>query len=55
MMDWIQVVWNKRHRALLRKQGMFVLDSFKGHLMLEVISVILGVTEPGGMTSPFRE
>jgi hypothetical protein len=27
--DWIQVVWNRRHRVLLKKQGMLVLDILK--------------------------
>jgi hypothetical protein len=27
-------------RALLRKQGMFVLDAFEGHLTIEISSVI---------------
>jgi hypothetical protein len=34
--DWIQVVYSRRPRVLLRKQGMFVLDALKGHLTLEV-------------------
>jgi hypothetical protein len=31
-MDWLQVVWNSRPRALLRKHGMLVLDAFEVHL-----------------------
>jgi hypothetical protein len=27
--DWIQVVWNRRNRVLLKKQGMIMLDTFK--------------------------
>jgi hypothetical protein len=30
MRDWLQVVWN-RSGVLLRKQGILVLDAFKGH------------------------
>jgi hypothetical protein len=40
MMDWLQVVWHRRPRVLLRKQGMTVLDAFKGCLTLDVISFI---------------
>jgi hypothetical protein len=31
MKDWWLVVWNRRSGALPRKQGMLVLDTFKGH------------------------
>jgi hypothetical protein len=56
MKDWIEVVWNRRLRVLLRKQGMLVLDAFKGHIMLNAGSVIHAlnthlVVIPGGMTS----
>jgi hypothetical protein len=27
--DQVQVVWNRRHRVLLEKQGMLALDIFK--------------------------
>jgi hypothetical protein len=40
MGDCTQVVWNRRSRVLLRKQGMLVLDAFEGHLILDVRSVI---------------
>jgi hypothetical protein len=29
MMDWIQVVWNRRSGSSLSKHGMLVLDAFK--------------------------
>ena len=32
MKDWLLVVWNRRPGALPSKQGMLVLDAFKGHL-----------------------
>jgi hypothetical protein len=31
MKDWWLVVWKRRPGALPRKQGMLVLDTFKGH------------------------
>jgi hypothetical protein len=31
-------VWNRSLRALLKKEEMFVLDAFKGHLRLDVKS-----------------
>jgi hypothetical protein len=40
MRDWTQVVWNRKPRILLRKQGKFVLDAFRGNLTPEVRSVI---------------
>jgi hypothetical protein len=43
MRDWVQVSWNRRPKVLLRKQAMHVLDAFKGHLMLQVRSVIHAV------------
>jgi hypothetical protein len=36
MGDWMQVVYNRRPRVLLRKQRMFVLDALKVHLTLEI-------------------
>jgi hypothetical protein len=36
--DWLQVVWNRRPIALLRKQGMLELDAFKGHSTLKIRS-----------------
>jgi hypothetical protein len=49
-------IWYRRPRVLLRKQRMFVLDVFRGHLTLNVISVILVehiylVDTPGGTHS----
>jgi hypothetical protein len=29
--DWLQVVWNRRPVVLVRKRGMLVLDTLKGH------------------------
>jgi hypothetical protein len=38
---WLQVVWNRKPRVLLKnKNGMLMLDAFKGHLRLAVKSVI---------------
>lgn len=34
---WLQVVWNRKSRALLRKQGMLVLYAFNSHLTLTSI------------------
>jgi hypothetical protein len=31
MEDWLQVVWNRRPRVSLRKQGMLVLDASESH------------------------
>jgi hypothetical protein len=36
MMNWIQVVWNRKATVLMRKWGMLVLYAFKGHLQPEV-------------------
>jgi hypothetical protein len=56
MEDELEVVWNRRPSVLLIKQGMLVLDAFKGHIMLNARSVIHAlytdlVVIPGGMTS----
>jgi hypothetical protein len=32
-MDWIKVVWNQRPGSLLSKNGLLVVDAFKGHLI----------------------
>jgi len=57
MKDWLLVVWNTRPGAILRKQGMLVIDVFKGHLTPEIEATITGssmntnlVVIPGGMT-----
>jgi hypothetical protein len=39
-LTWLQVVWNRRSRVLLRKQGMLVMDAFESHLTLDAISII---------------
>jgi hypothetical protein len=39
--DGLQAHCNSRPTAFLRKQGMFVLEAFKGHLELDVRSMIL--------------
>jgi hypothetical protein len=49
-MDWIQI---QETQGIVQKQGILVLDSFKGHLTLEVRSVIHAMTDlviPKGMT-----
>jgi hypothetical protein len=56
MGDWLQVVWNRRPRLLLRKQRILVLDVLKGHLTLDVTSAVHAVNTvlvviPGGMTT----
>lgn len=33
--DWLLVEWNRRPGVLLGKQGMLILDAYKGHLTLE--------------------
>jgi len=57
MKDWLLVVWNRRPGAILRKQGMLVMDVFKGHLTPEIEATVTGssmntdlVVIPGGMT-----
>jgi len=57
MKDWLLVVWNRRPGAVLRKQGMLVMDVFKGHLTPEIEATITGssmntdlVIIPGGVT-----
>jgi len=42
MKDWLLVVWNRRSGAVLRKQGMLVMDVFKGHLTPEIEGTITG-------------
>jgi len=34
--DWLLVEWNRRPGVLVGKQGMLVLDAYKGHLTLEI-------------------
>jgi hypothetical protein len=36
MKDWLLVVWNRRPGALLRRQGLLVLDAFKRYLTPEI-------------------
>ena len=36
MLDRLKVVWNQRPGALLKKSGMLMLDSFRGHITPEV-------------------
>jgi hypothetical protein len=40
MKDWLLIVWNRRPGVLLRKQGMLVLDAFKGHLTPEIKTAV---------------
>jgi hypothetical protein len=42
MKDWLLVVWNTKQQAILRKQGMLVLDTFNGHLTPELNATING-------------
>jgi hypothetical protein len=57
MKDWLLVVWNRRPGAILRKQGMLVMDVFNGHLTPETEATLTGssmntdlVIIPGGVT-----
>jgi hypothetical protein len=58
MMVWIKVVWKQRPGTLLNKNGMLVLDSFKGHLTQQVKEEIrkanTDLVIPGGMTSQLQ-
>ena len=59
MLDWVKVVWSRRSGALLKKRGMLVLDSFKGHLTQEVKEEVKKantdlVVIPGGMSSQLQ-
>jgi hypothetical protein len=38
--DWLLVEWNRRPGVLLGKQGMLVLDAYKGHLTLEIEATV---------------
>jgi hypothetical protein len=38
MGDGLQVLWNRRQRVPLRKQGMLVMDVYEGYLTLDVNS-----------------
>lgn len=53
--DWLLVVWKRRPQVILRKQGMLVLNAFKGQLTSEIKATITGNTDlvaiPGAMTS----
>lgn len=56
VLDWIKRVWNRRPGALLKRPGMLVMDSFRGHLTDDVKKVLSEtkteqVIIPGGMTS----
>lgn len=59
MVDWVKTIWNRRPGVLLKKRGMLVLDSFKGHLTADVKEEITKnntdlVVIPGGMTSQLQ-
>jgi hypothetical protein len=60
MVEWLKEVWQRRPGALLKKTGMLVLDSFKGHLTEKVKTVASNpldtdlVIMPGGMTSQLQ-
>jgi hypothetical protein len=56
--NWYLVVWNRRPGALLRKQGMLVLDAFERHLTPAMKAAIASssmntnlVVIPRGLTS----
>ncbi|KAJ8891683.1 hypothetical protein PR048_004212 [Dryococelus australis] len=56
---WLKVVWERKLGAMLRKRGMFVLDSFKGHLTPDVKNTAQDlntdlVVIPGGITSQLQ-
>ena len=38
--DWLLVEWNRRSGVLLGKQGMLILDAYKGHLTLETEATV---------------
>jgi hypothetical protein len=40
--NWYLVVWNRRPGALLRKQGMLLLDAFERHLTPAIKAAIAG-------------
>lgn len=57
VLDWIKHIWNWRPGALLKHPGMFVMDSFCGHLTDNVNKVLsetnterLQVKRPSGLT-----
>ncbi|KAK8772200.1 hypothetical protein V5799_024557 [Amblyomma americanum] len=57
--DWVKTVWQCRAGALLFKQSLLVLDSYRGHLTDGVKSVLsIGGTDitaiPTGMTSQLQ-
>ena len=57
--DWLKVVWGRRPGALLRKRGMLILDSFRGHITEKIRKQISEmntdlVVIPGGMTSQLQ-
>jgi hypothetical protein len=37
--DWLQVVWSRRPRIIMRKQGMPVIDALEGHLTMDARSM----------------
>lgn len=43
MRDWLQVVWDRRPREVLRKQGMLVLVASEGHLTMDTQAMINAV------------
>jgi hypothetical protein len=38
--DWLLVEWNRRPGVLMEKQGMLVLDAYKGHLRTEIETTV---------------
>jgi hypothetical protein len=52
---WLQVVWNRRPRVILRMQRMLMLNAYKCHITLNVIHAVSTdlVVIPGGMTSHY--
>jgi hypothetical protein len=56
MRVWLQVVWDRRPRVVLRKQGMLVLVASESHLTMDTKYMIHAVNTdivviPGGITS----
>jgi hypothetical protein len=56
MTEWLLVIWNRRHGALLKRGALLALDSFKGYLIPEVKNKTASLNSdlvviPGGMIS----
>uniref|UniRef100_A0A672HC27 HTH CENPB-type domain-containing protein n=1 Tax=Salarias fasciatus TaxID=181472 RepID=A0A672HC27_SALFA len=59
VVDWLKVVWGRRHGGLRKTRNMLVLDAFRGHLTEPVKKQLRSmngdiVIIPGGMTSQLQ-